>query len=147
MIQCEKSFFKNDILYFVPKQDLYFFRIPLNTMNTFDERALSRATIRLLLDNQKISEKVGKVKLEAKNNKEQAEKWRDLWAKERENAEKLRIDGKKIVDMAVSLFKKYDLQCACEDTENCENDLCQTIYHKKIMESSVSSESSSSDSD
>ena len=89
-------------------------------MNNPDTKVLSRATIQLLLSNQKISEKLSKAKSESKKHEKRGEKWREMWLEEKAKAENLQ-------DLAVKFFVKSNLSCACEDDSKCENNLCTRI--------------------
>ena len=123
-------------------------------MNNVDSKVLSRATIQLVLDNQKLTEKLNAKKLESKKYKKRVEDWQKKWQEENQNAVKLE-------NFAVALFSKFDIKCACEEDSDCENSLCAKIatIREKIkeevlkemrvgeQESEDSSSDSSSDSD
>ena len=99
-------------------------------MNTPDNRDLSRATIKLLLENQKLSDKLKKVQKESKQHMNQSEKWQKLWHVEREKYKNSREEAEKVKSMLIALFAKFDLRCACELPANCENPLCSKIFDK-----------------
>ena len=123
-------------------------------MNNVDSKVLSRATIQLVLDNQKLTEKLKAKSLESKKHKKRVEGWQKKWQEENQNAIKLE-------NLAVALFSKFDIKCACDEDSDCENNLCVKIatIREKIkkevqeemmvdeQESEDSSSDSSSDSD
>ena len=122
-------------------------------MNNSDNQVLSRATMQLLLNNQKMAEKVKSVKSQLLRHKKSATTFHGKFLIEKQKNEKLQ-------KMAATLFMKCKLRCACEDQNNCNNDLCQniaelsaTLSEKKRPEqekmedkSGLSSDSSSSSS-
>ena len=92
----------------------------LETMNSSDKTVLSRASLQLLVNNQKMSEKLSSTKSELLRYKKSARNFHEKFLIEKSKSEDLQ-------NMAVTLLSRSGASCACENTENCENTLCAEL--------------------
>ena len=103
-------------------------------MNKSDKKILSRATDNLLVESQKNREKLQKVKLENKSLR------RKLKVKE-EILENQKNSYNELEKMLISMLKRYNRRCPCDQPEECESMVCYSLQPEEIVQ--VLSESSS----
>ena len=109
-------------------------------MNKKDEKILSKATNRLLIDLQNTTDKLKLARSEARKWKKRFESKEELWDSARRKCEELEAD-------LVKMLVREKRRCPCDEPENCVKIRCLRLATEATEQQLAESDESSSDSE